>query len=151
MANNILGLVKKKLESPEVLRLSASDRALLEQTCKGLEEIKQQRVSELMVLSDIKDMLQNQTGISEKDIERLQEAVEVAAKESNKAIEESIQKIGEKQTVSEKDILLALSEEAYAIKKVQKRYLVVTWFCAISLLASFGTMAVLILNVLGII
>lgn len=56
MANNLVETLKKKLDIPDQVRLSAADRVLLEQTCKGLEEIKKQRLSEAAALEELKEL-----------------------------------------------------------------------------------------------
>lgn len=140
MANNFLDMVKRKLDAPDQVRLTASDRALLEQTCSGLEEIKKQRLSEAETLAELKALAQYNPEFVAGECEKLQNS-----------IDEALKKVEAAQAATEKAIRLSASEEEYMTQKVKKKLSVVTCFCVFSFLTSLGTLAVLILNILGII
>ena len=140
MANNFLDMVKRKLDTPDQVRLTASDRALLEQTCSGLEEIKRQRESEAEALAEIKALAQFNPELVAGECEKLQNS-----------LNDALKKIEEAQAATEKAIRISASEEEYKTLKIKKKLSAVTFFCVVSFLTSLGTLAVLLLNIFGVI
>lgn len=181
MANNLMEIVKKKLETPDQIHLSAADRALLEQTCKGLDEIKQQRLSEAAALSELKELIQSnpelfaeeiannfvklQTTIEQTALENQKlaehalttaseaqksaEAALLAAANAQKATESALQTTAKAQEATENAILTATRPASS--ENTERRISSLTALCWISLLATLGTMTILILNILGIV
>ena len=140
MANNFLDMVKRKLDAPDQVRLSASDRALLEQTCSGLEEIKKQRESEAEALREIKALIQYNPEVVAGEFERLQVTVE-----------ESLKRVEATQVSTEKAIRISASEDEYKTQKIKKKLSTAIFFGVVSFITSIGTLIVLLLNVFGII
>jgi len=140
MANNFLDMVKRKLDAPDQVRLTASDRALLEQTCSGLEEIKKQRESEAEALKELKALVQYNPELFSGEFEKIQAS-----------IADTLKKVETTQVSTEKAIRIAASEDEYKTQKVKKKLSTVTFFCVVSFLTSLGTLAVLLLNIFGII
>jgi len=140
MANNFLDMVKRKLDAPDQVRLTPSDRALLEQTCSGLEEIKKQRLSEAETLAELKALAQYNPELVAEECAKIQTAVE-----------EALKKVEAAQASTEKAIRISASEEEYMTQKVKKKLSAVTFFCVVSFITSLGTLAVLLLNIFGII
>ncbi|MBQ9119538.1 MAG: hypothetical protein IJY09_05720 [Lachnospiraceae bacterium] len=164
MANNFLDLVKKKLEVSDQVHLSASDRALLEQTCKGLEEIKQQRLSEAAALTELKELVQNHPELFAEECAKLQTSFDTVSKENNKLIEYALQSAKKSQEAAERSQAAAedaalqsattaqkSTEETQLIQSMQKRFSSLTCLCWFSFLTTLGTLTILILNILGII
>lgn len=167
MANNLLEIVKKKLEAPDQLRLSAADRALLEQTCKGLEEIKQQRLSEAAALSELKELIQSNPELFAEEIAnqftQLKTAIEQSSLENQKFAETVLQTAVKAQETADAALQTAAktreatessllaTANAQGIQNNAKRISSLTALCWISLLATLGTMTILVLNILGII
>lgn len=148
MANNFLDKVKRKLDAPDQVRLTASDRALLEQTCSGLEEIKQQRLSEIAALTDIRELVQNNPEFFVGECTRIFEEEYGKLKTS---VEETLKKVEAAQASTEKAIRISASEDEYETQKMKKKLSAVTFFSVVSFLTSLGTLAVLLLNIFGII
>ena len=148
MANNFLDIVKRKLDIPDQVRLTASDRALLEQTCSGLEEIKQQRLSEIAALTDIKELVQSNPELFAGKCAKL---FEEEYTKLQSAVEETLKKVEAAQVSTEKAIRISSSEEEYKTQKMKKKLSTVTFFSVVSFLTSLGTLAVLLLNIFGII
>lgn len=140
MANNFLDMVKRKLDTPDQVRLTASDRALLEQTCSGLEEIKKQRQSEAEALAELKALVQYNPELFAGAFEKIQAS-----------IEDTLKKVEATQVSTEKAIRISASEEEYKTQKMKKKLSTVTFFSVVSFLTSLGTLAVLLLNIFGII
>lgn len=140
MANNFLDMVKRKLDAPDQVRLTASDRALLEQTCSGLEEIKKQRESEAEALKELKALVQYNPELFEGEFEKIQAS-----------IADTLKKVEATQVSTEKAIRISASEEEYKAQKMKKKLSTVTFFSVVSFLTSLGTLAVLLLNIFGII
>lgn len=140
MANNFLDMVKRKLDAPDQVRLTASDRALLEQTCSGLEEIKKQRQSEAEALAELKALIQYNPELFAGEFEKIQAS-----------IEDTLKKVEATQVSTEKAIRISASEEEYKTQKIKKKLSAVTFFSVVSFLTSLGTLAVLLLNIFGII
>ncbi len=140
MANNFLDMVKRKLDTPDQVRLTASDRALLEQTCSGLEEIKKQRQSEAEALAELKALVQYNPELFAGEFEKIQVS-----------IEDTLKKVEAAQVSTEKAIRISASEEEYKTQKMKKKLSTVTFFSVVSFLTSLGTLAVLLLNIFGII
>ena len=140
MANNFLDMVKRKLDAPDQVRLTASDRALLEQTCSGLEEIKKQRESEAEALKEIKALVQYNPEVVTGEFERLQVAVE-----------EALKRVEATQVSTEKAIRISASEDEYKTQKIKKKLSTAIFFGVVSFITSLGTLAVLLLNIFGII
>lgn len=140
MANNFLDMVKRKLDAPDQVRLTASDRALLEQTCSGLEEIKKQRESEAEALAELKALIQYNPELFAGEFEKIQAS-----------IADTLKKVEATQVSTEKAIRISASEDEYKTQKMKKKLSVVTFFCVVSFLTSLGTLAVLLLNIFGII
>ena len=148
MANNFLDMVKRKLDVPDQVRLTASDRALLEQTCSGLEEIKQQRLSEIAALTDIKELVQSNPELFAGECAKL---FEEEYTKLQSVVEETLKKVEAAQVSTEKAIRISASEEEYKTQKMKKKLSTVTFFSVVSFLTSLGTLAVLLLNIFGII
>lgn len=140
MANNFLDMVKRKLDAPDQVRLTASDRALLEQTCSGLEEIKKQRESEAEALAELKALVQYNPELFAGEFEKIQAS-----------IADTLKKVEATQVSTEKAIRISASEEEYKAQKMKKKLSTVTFFCVVSFLTSLGTLAVLLLNIFGVI
>ena len=140
MANNFLDMVKRKLDAPDQVRLTASDRALLEQTCSGLEEIKKQRESEAEALAELKALVQYNPELFAGEFEKIQAS-----------IADTLKKVELTQVSTEKAIRISASEEEYKAQKMKKKLSTVTFFCVVSFLTSLGTLAVLLLNIFGVI
>ncbi len=140
MANNFLDMVKRKLDAPDQVRLTASDRALLEQTCSGLEEIKKQRESEAEALAELKALVQYNPELFAGEFEKIQAS-----------IADTLKKVESTQVSTEKAIRISASEEEYKAQKMKKKLSTVTFFCVVSFLTSLGTLAVLLLNIFGVI
>ena len=140
MANNFLDMVKRKLDAPDQVRLTASDRALLEQTCSGLEEIKKQRESEAEALAELKALVQYNPELFAGEFEKIQAS-----------IADTLKKVEATQVSTEKAIRISSSEEEYKTQKMKKKLSTVTFFSVVSFLTSLGTLAVLLLNIFGII
>lgn len=140
MANNFLDMVKRKLDAPDQVRLTASDRALLEQTCSGLEEIKKQRESEAEALKELKALVQYNPELFAGEFEKIQAS-----------IADTLKKVEATQVSTEKAIRISASEEEYKAQKMKKKLSTVTFFSVVSFLTSLGTLAVLLLNIFGVI
>ncbi|MBE5948632.1 MAG: hypothetical protein E7261_06320 [Lachnospiraceae bacterium] len=140
MANNFLDMVKRKLDAPDQVRLTASDRALLEQTCSGLEEIKKQRESEAEALKELKALIQYNPEVVSGEFEKLQVS-----------IEEALKRVEATQVSTEKAIRISASEEEYKAQKMKKKLSAAIFFGVVSFLTSVGTLTVLLLNIFGII
>ena len=118
MANNFLDMVKRKLDVPDQVRLTASDRALLEQTCSGLEEIKQQRLSEIAALTDIKELVQSNPELFAGECAKL---FEEEYTKLQSVVEETLKKVEAAQVSTEKAIRISASEEEYKTQKMKKK------------------------------
>ncbi len=160
MANNLIDVVKKKLETPGQLQLSASDRALLEQTCKGLEEIKQQRLSEAATLSELKELIQsNPEQFTEEmadNFSALRSSIDLISQENKTQNALTAKAINNVQQIANAALSLISSNEAEdnaseADSRTTKKISSLTALCWFSCLVSLGTMTLLILNILGII
>ena len=175
MANNLIEIMKKKIETPDQTRLSATDRALLEQTCKYLEEIKNQRVFETTVLTELKELIQSNPELFAEEVtkeltklhasleqntlqtKKLAEAALSAASNAQKTSETALQTASDTQKATEAALLQSAVEsqktiaDAQTIQKNERRLSSLTCLCWFSLLTTLGTMALLILNILDII
>ena len=165
MANNLIEMVKKKLEPTDQIRLSSSDRALLEQTCKGLEEIRNQRLSEAKALEDMKTILQNKKEIDPEELAKLKEALEGSGEMTRRLAQEAKDAAEKAQAATEdmkrvfgesseglkevRELIKNSQEDAKAsVKKGVQPLLVLSW---LQFLATLGVMAILVLNILGIV